>query len=196
MPPTRAAATITTSGRFSRSQSWVSVCRARSSTSRSAVSTSQCSGASRRISAAPTMPRWPATKTRLPAKSNGSVLAAALNIEPLSDAAGTCPSVMPVYALPFQPHLRAIAIDHFRNEIRKARLVAPTEPLVRLARIAEQNIDLGRTEVARIDFDQGLSGFGVDPDLIDAGAMPGDPTADVAERALDKFAHRMFLAGG
>src|SRR5215470_3766763 len=196
MPPTRAAATMTTSGRLSRSHSCVSACRARSSTRRSAVSTSQRSDASRRTSAAPTIPRWPATKTRLPARSNGSVLAAALIIEPFSDVAGKRPSVMPVYALLFQPHLRAIAVNHFRNQIDKARLVAPAEPLARFARIAEQNIDLGRTEIARIDFDQNLSGLGIDPDLVDAGAAPDDPAAHMAERALDKFTDRMFLAGG
>src|SRR3984893_1500636 len=190
MPPTRAAATMTTSGRLSRSQSWVSACRTRSSARRSAVSTSQRSEASRRTSAAPTMPRWPATKTRLPLSSNGSAVAAGSRVTKwFSNVAWRRTSVMPIDALLLQPHLLAVAVDHRLDEVLKARLVTPAKLLVRLAGIAEQKIDLGRAEIARINFDQDFSGLGVDPGLLDAGAAPGDPTAHMAEGAFDEFTH-------
>ncbi len=57
MPPTRAAARNTTWGRVSPIQASTSACRVRSRVSRPAVTSSQSSPASRRTSAAPTMPR-------------------------------------------------------------------------------------------------------------------------------------------
>src|SRR5262249_38249620 len=82
------------------------------------------------------------------------------------------------------------------DEIRKARLVAPAELLTRLSGIAEQDVDLSRTEIPRIDLDEDLSGLGVDPGLLDACASPGDPAAHMAEGELDEFAHGMLLACG
>src|SRR5215470_5034276 len=190
MPPTRAAATMTASGRFSQSHSWVSACRVRSSARRSAVNTSQRSDASRRTSAAPTMPRWPATKTRLPARSNGSAFAAGSRV--MSQSA----LIMPIDAFAFQSHLLAVAVDHLVDEIRKARLVAPAKLLVRLAGVAEQHLDLGRAEIARIDFNENLSGLGINPGFIDAFTTPRDLAAHMAESAFDEFTHRMFLASG
>src|SRR5712671_1045071 len=101
---------------------------------------------------------------------------------------------MPIGAFPLQPHLPAVALDHLLDEIRKARLVAPAELLMRLSGIAEQKVDLGRTEIPRIDLDQDLSGLGVDPGLVDAGPTPRNSAADMVESALDEFAHRMLLA--
>src|SRR5215472_14382124 len=195
MPPTRAAATMTPSGRFSSSHFRISACRMRSSARRSAVSTSQRSDASRRTSAAPTIPRCPATKMRRPMRSNGSAPAACSRVmKRLSTLRGN--SIMPIGAFPLQPHLRAVAIDHLPDEILKARLVAPAELLARFARVTEEEVDFGRTKVAWIDLDQNLPGLGVNAGLLDARATPGDPTAHMTKGALNKLAHRMFLAGG
>ena len=68
MPPTVPAATKTACGRIAARQSSTSACRLRSTASRAAVTVSQPSVARRRSSAFPTMPRWPATQTRLPSR--------------------------------------------------------------------------------------------------------------------------------
>ncbi len=56
-------------------------------------------------------------------------------------------------------------------------------------------IDLGRPEIARIDLDQHAAVARIDAFLLDAGAAPFDLPADMGERLLDEFAHRMLLAG-
>src|SRR5258708_36721945 len=91
---------------------------------------------------------------------------------------------MPVGAFPLRPRVAAVALDHLLDEIRKARLVAPAELLTRLSRIAQQQVDLGRTEISRIDLDKDLSGLGIDPSLVDAAPPPADCPAHMLEDAL------------
>src|SRR5215472_6620393 len=69
MPPTRAAARKIACGLFAAIHASVSAWRVRSTSARPAVSTSQPVPASLRTIAEPTMPRWPATQTRLPASA-------------------------------------------------------------------------------------------------------------------------------
>src|SRR6185312_11687156 len=126
-----------------------------------------------RTSALPTMPRWPATKTVLPFSSKG-VLA-------IGD---------------FAFRIFKIACDHLLHELGEARLRLPAELLPRLARIADQHIDLGRAEISRIDPHQGLAGFAIDAGFLDALAAPLDRAADFGEGELDELAHRARLAGG
>ena len=71
MPPTLAAASTTTSGRSSFIHPATAAWSLRSSAEREIASVSQSSDCSLRTIAEPTMPRCPATKTRLPAKVNG-----------------------------------------------------------------------------------------------------------------------------
>src|SRR5262245_36988170 len=66
MPPTLAAANSTISGRSVRKNSLVSGCRRRSNSSEVRVMSWLPSGSSALMSAAPTMPRCPATYTRRP----------------------------------------------------------------------------------------------------------------------------------
>src|SRR5436190_17934553 len=176
MPPTVAAATMATSGRVSASQASGSAWRRRSTRSRPAVTTSQPLPASRRSSAEPTVPRWPATPTRRPASRNGSV--AGVTAPPLAVDGGK------------------VGLDHLGDQRREAGGVAPAQPGRRLARIAEQEIDLGRPEVARIDAHQGVAAGGVEAPLVDALALPDQLPPDLAEGELDELAHRLALAGG
>src|SRR5271170_3278968 len=176
MPPTRAAARMTTSGLTSCIQACTSAWRRRSRRSRSTMTSSQSSRASRRISADPTMPRWPAIQIRRPSMRNGSSLGA--------------------IALSRPRHALQIGFHHFRDEPAETDAVAPAQLALRLGRIAEQLVDLGRPEVARIDRHQRLVRLVVGPGLLDAVATPYDAPPDMGECGFDEFAYRMGFAGG
>src|SRR5580704_8157987 len=171
MPPTLAAARNTACGRFSANHLHTAAWSRRSTSRRPTVKSSTSSCANRRISAEPTMPRWPATKTVLPFSSNG------------------------VFAIGhLTPRDRKIARHHFTDHLRKTRLRFPAEFLARLAGVADQEIDFGRAEIGRIDADQCLAGFAVDAGLIDALAAPFDAAAHFGESQFDEFAHRAGLS--
>src|ERR1043166_5944551 len=173
MPPTLAAARKTTCGVLQAKKSDTAAWSRRSNSRRPAVRSSISSRASRRTSALPTMPRWPATKTVLPFSSNGVLAIGDLAFRGLQ-----------------------IACDHFLHELPEARLRLPAELLPRLARIADQQIDLGRAKISRIDPHQCLAGFPVEAGFLDALAAPLDRAADFGEGELDELAHRARLAGG
>src|ERR1700683_1266092 len=113
MPPTFAAARNPACGRFLANQSDTATWLRRSTSLCGTVRSSTPSVASRRTSAPPTIPLWPATKTRLPLSSNG-VLAIG-HLTP-----GDC----------------KIAGHHLLDEVGEARLRLPAELLVRLAGVA------------------------------------------------------------
>src|SRR5262249_4744406 len=161
-----AAAMITTSGFCAFIQSSTGCWRRRSTSARPAVSVAQPSPARRRTMALPTMPRWPATKTRRPASS-----------KPLGLAA---------LALMLLAHGLEVARDHFRNELAEAGLVGPAEFLAGLARIAQQEIDLRRAEIARVDRDQDLAGLAIHALLLGSGTTPGDLASDFREGEFDE----------
>src|ERR1700722_2384622 len=97
------------------------------------------------------MPRWPATKPRLPFRSNGVLAIGHL-----------------------APGDREIAGHHLLDEVGEARLRFPAELLVGLAGVADQKVDLGGAEIDRINTDQRLAGFLVDTGFLDALAAPFD----------------------
>src|SRR5882724_10546445 len=172
MPPTLAAARNTACGRLAANHLFTAAWSRRSTSERVSVWSSTSSCASRRISAAPTMPRWPATNTVMPFSSNG---------------------VLAIGDLP--PRDLKVARNHLFHELGKWRLRLPAELLVCLAGIADQKIDLSRAKIHRIDANDGLAGFLVDPGFIDALAAPLDAAADFRKRQLDELAHRPGLAG-
>src|ERR1700730_913622 len=90
---------------------------------------------------------------------------------------------------------RDVGVHHVLDELVEARLGSPAELGSRLARIAEETIDLGRPEIARIDLDEHLAGRLLDALLRGSTAAPDDVPADMAESLLDEFAHRVALAG-
>src|SRR4051794_22859342 len=172
IPPTFAAARKTTCGRFAANQPETPAWSRKSSSRCATVSSSTPSRASRRTNAAPTIPRWPATKTDLPFRSNGIF------------AIGNLP-----------PGGRKIARHHFLDELREARLRLPAELLARLAGIADQEVDFGRTEIRRIDANDRFAGLPVDAGFRHALAAPRDASADFCESQLDEFTHRASLPG-
>src|SRR6202158_2227311 len=172
MPPTFAAARNTACGRLFANQPNTAAWSRKSISLRPTVSSSISSCASLCTSAAPTIPRCPATKTLLPFSSN-EVLA--IGNLPLCD--------------------RKIACDHFLDQLREARLRLPAELLARLAGVADQEIDFGRAEICRIDANAGLAGFSVDTGFLDPLAAPLDAAANLRECKFDEFSHRAGLAG-
>src|ERR1017187_7210944 len=117
------------------------------------------------------MPPCPATKTVLPFSSNG---------------------VLAIATLP--PRNGKIACHHFLDELREARLRRPAELLARLAGVADQLIDFGGAEIGRIDPNERLAGFPVEPGFLDTLAAPLDAAADLRECKCDEFANRTGLA--
>src|SRR5882724_12368696 len=172
MPPTLAAARNTACGRLSANQPNTAAWSRKSTSLRLTVSSLTSSCASLRISAAPTIPPCPATKTVLRFSSNG-VLAIG-NLPP-----GNC----------------KVAGHHFLDELGERGFRFPAELLMRLAGVADQFINFGGAEILGIDPNHGLAGFAVDAGFLDALAAPLDTAADFRERDLDEFAHRAGLAG-
>src|SRR5664279_825991 len=162
IPPTFAAARNTTCGRLPANHLNTAAWSRRSSSLRVAVSSSTFSDASRRVSAAPTMPRCPATKTVLPFSSNG-----------------VSNGILAIGNLP--PRDRQIARYHFLDQLRKTRLRRPSQFFPRLAGVADQFIDFGGTEIGRVDANHGLAGGRIDAGFVDALTVPLDATADFRE---------------
>src|SRR5580692_9940015 len=176
MPPTFAAATITASGfaecRYAAVSSW----RSKSRRSWPMVRTSQSTSASRRTMAEPTMPRCPATKTRRPRRANSGAFAA------LAVAPGSVAAAM---ALLLEPDRLEVGLHHVLHQLVERHAMPPAELVVCLARVADQGLDLGRTEIARIDRDEHMAGFLIQSLLVGALAFPDDGAADAGERLFD-----------
>src|ERR1700733_13909101 len=187
MPPTFAAATITASGFAERRYAAVSSWRSKSRRSWPIVKTSQSISASRRTMAEPTMPRWPATKTRRPRRSNSGAFAA-WAVPPGSVAAAM--------TLLLEPDRLEVGLHHLIHQLVERHAMPPAELVVRLARVSDQGLDFGRTEIARIDRDEHLAGFLIQSLLVGALTFPDDGAADTGERLFDELAHRMRFPGG
>src|SRR5262245_3477180 len=102
---------------------------------------------------------------------------------------------MAVAAFPLFPDLDQVRLHHLHHQLLEVRLVSPAELGSGLACIAEQGIDLGGPEIARIDLNEHSAGRLVDAFLLDAAATPNERLADMGESLFDELAHRMRLAG-
>ena len=89
-----------------------------------------------------------------------------------------------------------VRTNHLADELAKARLMPPAEPLMRLGRISDQEIDFGWSKIRRIDPHHNLTAAPIDPGLVDALAPPFDSPIDLAKGKLDKLTHRMSLPRG
>src|SRR5436309_11473331 len=115
--------------------------------------------------AEPAMPLWPATNTRLSARSNGTG-------EPPVILIGRCRPARGLLGNRFQ-----VCGDHLGYQRIERDLVAPSEPGPGLRRVADQNVDFGRTKVARVDLDQHPARRRVDPLLLRSRSQPLDRDA-------------------
>src|SRR5579859_7653598 len=79
----------------------------------------------------------------------------------------------------FGPLELAVVVDHHPHELREAHRRLPAELLLRLRVVADEEVDLGRAEVAWIDLHV----------LVPVEAC-------VTERLVEELAHRMRLPGG
>src|SRR5229473_2667504 len=89
-----------------------------------------------------------------------------------------------------------ISLHHLLHQFTEGGAVLPSENPVCLCGVPQQSSQLGGAEVLRVDSDEGGARRGVDRHLVPARSAPLDAAADMAERALDKVAHRMRLPGG
>src|SRR5262245_588682 len=88
--------------------------------------------------------------------------------------------------------------------VRETHPRAPAELFAGLGRVAEERLDLGRPEVARVDPHHFLARRGEpaaardridDGDLLGAGAAPGQRDAQLARGRHHEIAHAVLLAG-
>src|SRR5687767_2096349 len=89
-----------------------------------------------------------------------------------------------------------VVVDHEIDELLERRARCPAKLLLRPPRIPEEQIDLGRTEVARIDLHEHATGAALDTLLVQILALPLDLDAGASERAVAELAHRVGRAGG
>src|SRR3984893_3804611 len=177
MPPTRAAASSTASGRYSSNQRLTVGWSRRSTASRPIVKIRHSSCLSRRISAEPTMPRWPATNMRRArrGKSVGDVMSLVPSRH--RGASGGVGKPSPVHG-PLAAGECDIVLDHHLDQLWEANPRLPVENVARLGWIATQGIDLGRPEIATVDLDMALP--------VEASRREGE---------LDQIAHAVRLPG-
>ena len=120
--------------------------------------------------AEPTMPRWPATKTRRPSSAKSSSGMAA----------------RPAMAA-FARYRVEVGPDHRGDELPERRPGPPAEHLARLGGVADQVVHVGRPEGPGIDFHPDRAGAGVPALLVNAVTVPGDVDARLLESKLDEL---------
>src|SRR5947207_10569923 len=87
-----------------------------------------------------------------------------------------------------------ILAHHLADEFAEGGARHPAELFLGLGGVAQQRLDFGRTEVARIYRDQAFAVVGVEALLVHAAAFPANPDADLGGGDLDESPHRMLLA--
>src|SRR4051812_16894310 len=126
----------------------------------------------------PTMPRWPATKTRVPRLMRSLV-------EVVSIVAVLLHELVALGGLQVLPH-------HLAHQLRELDPRLPAELGARLGGVAEERLHFRRAEIARVDRDDALAAF-VEALLVDALALPADAHADLLAGGLDELAHAVLL---
>ena len=97
-------------------------------------------------------PRWPATQTRLPSRSDSGAHPSPAN---------------PILRLrKGHADLHQIGLHHRGHEFREGDRRCPAEILPSVGRIGNEGLDLGRSEVSRIHLDVG---FPIDPHATERG---------------------------
>ena len=142
---------------------------------RSTVTISQGSWLSRRTSAEPTMPRWPATQTRFP--SSGKLGQRPSRAFPSAIAAMSSRTISAQSA--------SKSVSCFQPSFSRAFDGSPTR----------MSTSVGR-KIAGINLDKDAAGACVLPFFADALSVPGDLNSDFSERLLHEGADGVSLAGG
>ena len=161
IPPTRAAAMNTTSGRSVAKKLVTCAWFVRSSSSR--PRTSRCrhpSASSRRMIAEPTMPRWPATKTRAFSSPGSSLL---MVIE--DGIAFACDEGIPLCK-------SQVGLHHLGDKSLDGCACRPPEFLPCLGRITEKRVNLRGPVVAWINPHDHVTGLRAGYALLVAATRP------------------------
>jgi len=103
------------------------------------------------------------------------------------------------------PGLVEVGTHHLLNQFLETDARRPAELRLRLGRIAEQGLDLGRTEVARVDpynrlplgqaiawLVEALDGA----DFVDPLAFPAQVDAELGRGRINELSHAVLLTGG
>src|ERR1700680_2613853 len=93
-------------------------------------------------------------------------------------------------------HRDDVSLPHLPHQFIETYLLMPNKLLACLAGIPNQDINLGRPKVSRIDLDQHLPARLVDALLVGRAASPDNRAAHTNKSPFDEFANRMALASG
>jgi len=88
-----------------------------------------------------------------------------------------------------------ISLDHLLDQGIKLDLTLPSELLVGLGRVAEQQLDLGGAVVSRVDTDTD-GAILITSNLLLGSTLPGDGSTSGLEGLLDKLTDSVHLSGG
>jgi hypothetical protein len=87
------------------------------------------------------------------------------------------------------PNSFHVLVHHFVHELIKRHRMPPSKLVAGLSGIAQEPLDFGRPEIARVDLDQHTAADGLDALLRLALSTPFNIPADPCKRLLDKFAN-------
>lgn len=87
-----------------------------------------------------------------------------------------------------------IGLHHLGHQVVETRGVSPAQFVPRFAGVADEQVNFGRPEIARVDPHKRITGLGIDTLLGPALASPDDPTPDNRERPLNELSYWVRLA--
>src|SRR5216684_3608385 len=82
------------------------------------------------------------------------------------------------------------------DQLPERRRRSPAESALRFRGVAEEKIDLRRTDIARVDLDEHAAAAAFETLLLESGAAPLEIDAGTSKRQRTKVAHRVLLPGG
>src|SRR5262250_85249 len=118
------------------------------------------------------MPRWPATKTRLPLKSKTFDARFSTLLCSIEDTGRLARNSF------------EIGGDHLGDQSLKRDGVVPAKRGARLGSVANQQINLGWAEISRVNLHQDTSSRGINTLFINPLALPSDPNVNLCKSAL------------
>src|SRR3990167_144798 len=90
--------------------------------------------------------------------------------------------------------MREVGFHHFSHERVERVFWLPTKCLCRLRRVADKYVDFRRSEIFRVDFDDGLRRLLVNTPLRSARALPRNLHTERFTRLFGEFAHAVRLS--
>jgi hypothetical protein len=94
----------------------------------------------------------------------------------------------------FELYRGKVGLNHLPHQRFKRNLVMPSELGSRLCGVAEQHVDFGRPEVARVYLDNYVAIARIHALFLQARTLPFQPPTDAFKRLVDKLSNGMRLA--